>query len=232
MCRCATGLLIVFNDDEVESGGGKYRQTFSCFISTCHLTVFHNWNSPCIPKIGRCAPLQVMRSSHQEIGQSQMSYTRCAVRDVSEWTCKVGGFTALQAPGCWFSDRWKIAPTSNLWTGCNGKGMEMEVDHPCQTSASDPSLESDVCLMPCCCFTGCFWLCSISLLHCFLNIWLLFAQCFSIHFMSLAYFQWLESFHLRFHHSIFRGESRKSSKKGSVCVWMDQIPVVLSDWKA
>lgn len=111
-------------------------------------------------------------------------YTRRAVRDVSVWTCRVGGFTALQAPGCCLSDRWKIVPTSNLWTGSNGKAMKMAADHTCQATAQNPSFESDVCLMLCCCFSLCFWHCSVSFYSCFynmifsfyldfLNIWLL-----------------------------------------------------------
>lgn len=100
----------------------------------------HHRNTLCIPNVWQHAPFRVTRSSHREIEQSQMSgVTRDVPSGTFLWTCRVGGFTALQAPGCWFSDRWKIVPTSNLWTGSNGKGMEMAVDYTCQASAQNPS---------------------------------------------------------------------------------------------
>lgn len=90
-------------------------------------------------------------------------------------------------PGWRFSDRCKIVPTSNLWRGSNGNEMEMAVDHTCRGSTWwNPSFESSPRMM--------VW--PLLLFHRPSFHQLYIRELFSMHFISRAYFHWLESFTL------------------------------------
>lgn len=111
---CAAALLIVFNDQVESGGGGTHRQIVSLFfISGTHSAS---------QTLGSMCPRELW---DHHIKKSSMAkcrrYTSRAVRDGSVWTCGEGGFTACTPLSCCFSDRWKIVPTSKLWTGGNGK---------------------------------------------------------------------------------------------------------------
>lgn len=112
------------------------------FPASCHLTWFLSETLPASPQTLEAPALtnyEIITSGNW--AEPNVGVTQHAVRKVCVQTWRVGGFTALQAPGCWFSDRWKIVPTSNLWSGSNGKGMETAADHTCQRSSQNPVMK-------------------------------------------------------------------------------------------